>query len=69
MLLQLKFWGENIQRIITRNSIVHGTPNSSNTSANVFFIIATFIKMEAIVLMVLTTNTVPTSLEHSTIAS
>ncbi len=33
----LNFWGENIQRIITRNSIVHGTPNSSNTSANVFF--------------------------------
>lgn len=33
----LNFWGENIQRIITRNSIVHGTPYSSNTSANVFF--------------------------------
>ncbi|MQN58989.1 hypothetical protein [Segatella copri] len=33
----LNFWGENIKKIIVRNSIVHGTPDSSNMSANVFF--------------------------------
>lgn len=33
----LDFWGENIKKIIIRNSIVHGTPNSSSLSANMFF--------------------------------
>ena len=29
--------GNNIQKVIVRNSIVHGTPDSSNLSANMFF--------------------------------
>lgn len=33
----LDFGGNMIQKIIIRNSIVHGTPDSSNMSANVFF--------------------------------
>lgn len=33
----LGFWGENIKKIIARNSILDGTPNSSNMSANMFF--------------------------------
>lgn len=34
---RLDFWTNKIQKVITRNSVVCGTPNSSNTSANVFF--------------------------------
>lgn len=34
---RLDFEGKKIQKIIVRNSIVHGTPVSSNMSANVFF--------------------------------
>nr|WP_295288370.1 hypothetical protein [uncultured Prevotella sp.] len=33
----LEFWGENFQKIIVRNCIVHGTPKSSNMSTNMFF--------------------------------
>lgn len=33
----LDFWGENIKKIIVRNSILDGTPKSSNLSANMFF--------------------------------
>lgn len=33
----LNFGGNNIQKVIVRNSIVHGTPDSSNLSANMFF--------------------------------
>lgn len=33
----LDFWGDKVQKIIARNSIVHGTPDSSNMSANMFF--------------------------------
>ena len=33
----LDFWGENIKKIIVRNSILDGTPRSSNLSANMFF--------------------------------
>lgn len=33
----LDFWGENIKKVIVRNSSVHGTPDSSNMSANMFF--------------------------------
>ena len=34
---RLDFGEKKIQKIIVRNSIVHGTPDSSNMSANVFF--------------------------------
>lgn len=33
----MNFGGNNIQKVIVRNSIVHGTPDSSNLSANMFF--------------------------------
>lgn len=34
---RLDFWGNKIQKMITRNSVVRGTPYSSNMSANMFF--------------------------------
>ena len=33
----LDFYGENFRKIVVRNSILHGTPNSSSLSANMFF--------------------------------